>query len=168
MSKLLDLVPKFFRDGGLLEAYAEAAGSPFDNWRQVIASLPTFFVASAMPEARLDSMLQLFGIPLDGFYTAEMKRALLSRAFEIWKNKGTETGIELYLSAVTGEVIAVNRLNRTAFISGVNLAGDICGIQGAPAWTFSITVPSSVTIPETKLRELLSLVVACYEEYTFV
>lgn len=168
MSKLLDLVPRFMVKDELMARVVAAVSKPLDDWRTLVAQLPSYLDPAATPEEWLNALMGLVALPRDDGLAAAVKRALIATAFTTWINKGTELGIEAYLGAYAGVTVNVVRLNTTSFIAGVSRAGDVCGTVGGGSWSFQLQVPTASGLTENEVRAILAPVVAAYEQYTVV
>lgn len=164
-SKILDLLPPYWRNHEVMRAFANSVGQPFDKWRTIIGSLYRYFDPFAAPSSWLSGLSQLVGLPRLDYLTETQRRNLIAAAFETWTWKGTERGIEAYLQAVTGTPANVVRTATTAFIAGVSIAGDACG-PGVLGWTFDVEVPTSAGLSESTIRSILDPVVSSLETYT--
>lgn len=168
MSMLINLVPRFMQKDPLFAAIVEAVGKPFDSWRATVGKLASFLDPAATPEAWLDPLMALVGLPRNDALDPGAKRALIAVALSTWVNKGTEAGIEAYFEAYTGVPVDVFRRNTTSFIAGVNQAGDPCGTLGGGGWAFDVYLTSTSGVTESEVRAVLDPIVAAYEQYDVV
>lgn len=164
-SKILDLLPPYWRKHEVMRDFANATGEPFDKWRTTIGSLPSYVDPLATPSSWVSGLMRLVGLPRLDWLTETQRRLLIAAAFETWTWKGTERGIESYLRAVTGVSADVIRVANTAFIAGISKADDICG-PGVLGWTWEVEVPATAGFTETQIRNILEPVASSLETYT--
>ncbi len=164
MSKLLDLLPPYWRDYELMRGFAAAVGRPLDEWRGIVGQLYRYVDPWGAPASWLDALMDVVGLPRNDGLTDLQKRALISSAFTSWIRKGTPIGIEGYLRAVTSSDAEVVRTNHSAFVTGFHHAADICG-PGVEAWNFKVRVSSSTGYSEPQVRSLLEPVSSSLESF---
>jgi len=164
-SKILDLLPPYWRKHATMRAFANAVGEPFDTWRGVIGRLYSYVDPTAAPSTWLSGLMRLVGLPRLDWLTETQKRLLIAAAFDTWVWKGTERGIEAYIRAVTGVSADVVRVATTAFIAGISDAGDICG-PGVLGWTWDVQVPTAAGLTESEVRRILRPVASSLETFT--
>jgi|SRR5690554_1427787 len=145
MSKLLDFLAPWWRTQPLADALAKAAGAPLDHTRATLTILPSYIDPASAPPDWLDWLMEVVGFYPARDLSEARKRNLIQKSAEIWRNKGTEAGMEAYAQALAGVGADIVDLNVHAFIAGISYAGDICG-PGDNAWRFWVMAPASVAL----------------------
>lgn len=160
---LLRYLPQKWSDVQLMTDIAEAVGGPFDDWREMLWDLDEAFDPATADADWLDWLMQVVALPTDLDLATARKRDLIGVAFDTWVNKGPASVIEAYVQAATGIAATVTTATPLAFIAGVSMAGDVCGITDA-YWHFDVDVPIG-SITEAELRRLLIPVVPVFCTY---
>lgn len=161
---LQSLSPRWYANP-LMHGIAAAIARPFDRaLRWLRYTIATVFDPETTPADLIDWLAFVVGLPDYPQLTVAKKRALIAVAIDVWANKGTTTGIEEYVRAVTDVTAEVVPVDGLAFVAGVSKAGNVCGVT-RPLWSFLVRVPVG-SIDVEDLNEVLSPVIPVFCAYT--
>jgi phage tail-like protein len=104
-SRLLDFLPGIFSEGeeaSFLGRYLLIFETILDSVDLTISQLPAFFAADTAPEAFLPWLASWVGLVLDEGWPVERRRAVLAKAMELHRWRGTVRGLTEHLLLYTG------------------------------------------------------------------
>jgi phage tail-like protein len=104
-SRFLDLLPGIFGEGeeaDFLGRYLLIYETILDGFDQLIAGLPDRFDSSVAPEPFLPWLASWVGLVLDEGWPVARRRAVLARAMELHRWRGTVRGLREHLQLYTG------------------------------------------------------------------
>jgi phage tail-like protein len=151
---LIDHLPGLFQDDDFSRRFVSAFDAAL---APIIASLDNFTAYIdpwLAPEDFLEWLAGWFGIVLDDSWTLARRRALVARAFEFYRMRGTPAGLQAQVELLTGGSV---ELHETGGIASSTTAG--AALPGSP--NFAVLVRVTVDDPGTiSLSRLDALVAA--------
>lgn len=104
-SRLLDLLPGIYSEGHeaeFLGRYLMVFETIFDSVDATISQLPEWFAPATAPEEFLPWLASWIGLVLDDGWPLDRRRAVLARAMELHRWRGTIRGLTEHLELYTG------------------------------------------------------------------
>jgi phage tail-like protein len=150
---LIDQLPGLFQDDDFSRRFVSAFDAAL---APIIASLDNFTAYIdpwLSPEDFLEWLAGWFGIVLDDSWTPQRRRALVARAFEFYRMRGTPAGLQAQVELLTGGSV---ELHETGGIATSTTAG--AALPGSPnfALLVRVTLEDPSAISPNRLEALVA------------
>jgi phage tail-like protein len=150
---LIDHLPGLFQDDDFSRRFVSAFDAAL---APVIASLDNFTAYIdpwLAPEDFLEWLAGWFGIVLDDSWTLERRRALVARAFEFYRMRGTPGGLQAQVELLTGGTAELHETGGTASSATAGAA-----LPGSPnfALLVRVTVEDPASVSLSRLNALVA------------
>ena len=147
-------LPALYQQDDFTQRFVSAFDAALAPIFAVLDNFPAYLDPWLAPEDFLEWLGGWFGIVLDESWSTSRRRALVSRAFEFYRMRGTASGLKEQVEVLTGGTV---ELHETGGVASSTTAG--AALPGSP--NFAILVRVTVDDPSTiNLTRLDSLVMA--------
>jgi phage tail-like protein len=97
-----DLLPAVYADDDMLQRFVSALDEVFAPVFTVLDNLPAYFDPAVAPPDFVDWLARWVALPLADEWPPDRRRALVARAVELHRWRGTKRGLAALLETVTG------------------------------------------------------------------
>ena len=147
-------LPALYQQDDFTQRFVSAFDAALAPIFAVLDNFPAYLDPWLAPEDFLEWLGGWFGIVLDESWSTSRRRALVSRAFEFYRMRGTASGLKEQVEVLTGGTV---ELHETGGVASSTTAG--AALPGSP--NFAILVRVTVDDPSMiNLIRLDSLVMA--------
>ena len=147
-------LPALYQEDDFTQRFVSAFDAALAPIFAALDNFPAYLDPWLTPEDFLEGLGSWFGIVLDESWSLTRRRALVSRAFEFYRMRGTATGLKEQVAVLTGGTV---ELHETGGVSSSTTAGG--ALPGSP--NFAVLVRVTVDDPATiNLARLDALVMA--------
>jgi phage tail-like protein len=147
-------LPSLYQEDDFTQRFVSAFDAALAPIFAALDNFPAYLDPWLAPEDFLEWLGGWFGIVLDESWSPARRRALVSRAFEFYRMRGTASGLKEQVEVLTGGTVD---LHETGGVASSTSAG--AALPGSP--NFAILVRVTVDDPSTiNLSRLDSLVMA--------
>jgi len=152
-------LPGLYQEDDFTQRFVSAFDAALAPIFATLDNLTEYFDPWLAPEDFLEWLASWFGIVLDESWTADRRRALVARAFDIYRMRGTASGLKSQLELLTGGTV---ELHETGGVATSSTAG--AALPGSPNFALLVRVmvndPGSVNV--TRLNSLLGAAKPAY------
>jgi len=147
-------LPSLYQEDDFTQRFVSAFDAALAPIFAALDNFPAYLDPWLAPEDFLEWLASWFGIVLDESWSPSRRRALVSRAFEFYRMRGTASGLKEQLEVLTGGSVD---LHETGGVAISTTAGG--ALPGSP--NYAILVRVTVDDPSTiNLARLDALVMA--------
>lgn len=139
---LIESLPGLYQEDGFTQRFVSAFDAALAPIFVTLDNLPAYLDPWLTPEDFLDWLASWFGMALDESWSLDRRRALVARAFDFYRLRGTANGLKTQIEALTG---GTAELHETGGVSTSSTAGS--PLPGSP--NFAVLVRVSVDDPST-------------------
>lgn len=139
---LIESLPGLYQEDGFTRRFMSAFDAALAPIFVTLDNLPTYLDPWLAPEDFLEWLASWFGMALDESWSLDRRRALVARAFDFYRLRGTANGLKTQIEALTGGTV---ELHETGGVSTSSTAGS--SLPGSP--NFALLVRVSVDDPAT-------------------
>jgi phage tail-like protein len=150
---LADTLPALFQDDDFTRRFVSAFDSALAPIFATLDNLPAYLDPWLAPEDFLDWLGSWFGIALDESWALERRRALVAKAFDFYRMRGTATGLRAQIEVLTGGKVEINETGGVSISTTVGAA-----LPGSP--NFALLVRVAVDDPAAVNTSRLDRLVA--------
>ena len=150
---LIDSLPGLYQDDGFTRRFMSAFDAALAPIFATLDNLPTYLDPWLTPPDFLEWLASWFGMALDESWSLDRRRALVARAFDFYRLRGTASGLKSQIEALTGGTV---ELHETGGVSTSSTAGS--PLPGSP--NFALLVRVSVDDPSAINANRLDALVA--------
>jgi phage tail-like protein len=146
-------LPALFQDDDFTRRFVSAFDSALAPIFATLDNLPAYLDPWLAPEDFLEWLGSWFGIVLDESWELERRRALVAKAFDFYRMRGTVSGLRAQIELLTGGGV---ELNETGGVSTSTTAG--AALPGSPnfALLVLVAVDDPTTVNATRLDALVA------------
>ena len=147
-------LPALYQEDDFTQRFVSAFDAALAPIFAALDNFPAYLDPWLAPEDFLEWLGSWFGIVLDEGWTLERRRALITRAFEFYRMRGTGSGLKEQIEVLTGGSVD---LHETGGVASSTTTG--AALPGSP--NFALLVRVTVDDPDTiNLARLDALVMA--------
>jgi phage tail-like protein len=147
-------LPALYQEDDFTQRFVSAFDAALAPIFAALDNFPAYLDPWLAPEDFLEWLASWFGIVLDESWTPARRRALVSRAFEFYRMRGTASGLKEQVEVLTGGSVDLHETGGVAFSSTAGGA-----LPGSP--NFAILVRVTLDDPSTiNVARLDALVMA--------
>jgi phage tail-like protein len=139
---LADTLPALFQEDDFTQRFMSAFDAALAPIFATLDNLPAYLDPWLAPEDFLEWLAGWFGIALDESWSLDRRRALVARAFDFYRMRGTGSGLKAQLEVLTGGTV---ELHETGGVAISTTAG--AALPGSP--NFAVLVRVIVDDPST-------------------
>ncbi|HVH64963.1 MAG TPA: phage tail protein [Candidatus Acidoferrum sp.] len=150
---LIDTLPSLFQEDGFTQRFVSSFDAMLAPIFLTIDNLPAYLDPWIAPEDFLEWLAGWFGMVLDESWSLDRRRALVARAFDFYRLRGTAAGLKTQIEALTGGEV---ELHETGGVATSTTAGS--ALPGSP--NFALLVRVTVDDPSTVNVSRLDALVA--------
>jgi phage tail-like protein len=145
-------LPALYQEDDFTQRFVSAFDAALAPIFAALDNFPAYLDPWLAPEDFLDWLASWFGIVLDESWSPTRRRALVSRAFEFYRMRGTASGLKEQVEVLTGGTV---ELHETGGVASSTTAGG--ALPGSPnfAVLVRVTVDDPATINLTRLDALV-------------
>jgi phage tail-like protein len=145
-------LPALFQEDDFTQRFVSAFDAALAPIFATLDNFPSYLDPWLAPEDFLEWLGSWFGIVLDESWSLERRRALITRAFEFYRMRGTSSGLREQIEVLTGGSV---ELHETGGVSSSTTAGG--ALPGSPnfALLVRVTVDDPATIDAARLDRLV-------------
>jgi phage tail-like protein len=149
---LVESLPGLFQEDGFTQRFMSAFDEALAPIFSTLDNLPAYLDPWLAPEDFLEWLGSWFGIVLDESWSLARRRALITRAFEFYRMRGTASGLKEQIEVLTGGKV---ELHETGGVASSTTAGG--ALPGSPnfALLVRVTVDDPATIDQNRLDALV-------------
>lgn len=142
---LIEYLPALFQEDGFSQRFMSAFDAALAPIFVTLDNLPWYFDPWLAPEDFLEWLASWFGMALDESWSIERRRALVAKAFDFYRFRGTANGLKSQIEALTGGTV---ELHETGGVSTSTTAGS--ALPGSPNYAVLVQVivddPASINL----------------------
>jgi phage tail-like protein len=142
---LVEALPALYQDDGFTQRFMSAFDAVLAPIFVTLDNLPAYLDPWLTPEDFLEWLAGWFGMPLDEAWSVDRRRALVARAFDFYRQRGTSGGLRTQIEALTGGTV---ELHETGGVATSTTAGS--PLPGSPNFAVLVRVvvddPSSINV----------------------
>jgi phage tail-like protein len=150
---LADTLPALFQDDDFTQRFVSAFDSALAPIFATLDNLPAYLDPWLAPEDFLDWLGSWFGIALDESWALERRRALVAKAFDFYRMRGTVSGLRAQIEVLTGGTVDINETGGVSISTTTGAA-----LPGSP--NFALLVRVAVEDPAAVNTSRLDRLVA--------
>ena len=150
---LVESLPALFQEDGFTQRFMSAFDAALAPIFASLDNLPAYLDPWLAPEDFLEWLAGWFGMALDESWSIDRRRALVAKAFDFYRMRGTVNGLRAQLETLTGGTV---ELHETGGVSTSATAGS--ALPGSP--NFALLVRIMVDHPATLNVNRLDALVA--------
>ena len=150
---LVESLPSLFQEDGFTQRFVSSFDAALAPIFVTIDNLPAYLDPWLAPEDFLEWLAGWFGMVLDESWSLDRRRALVARAFDFYRLRGTAAGLKTQIEALTGGEVV---LHETGGVATSTTAGS--PLPGSP--NFALLVRVAVDDPSTVNASRLDALVA--------
>jgi phage tail-like protein len=139
---LAESLPGLFQEDGFTQRFMSAFDEALAPIFSTLDNLPAYLDPWLAPEDFLEWLAGWFGMTLDESWSVDRRRALVARAFDFYRLRGTTSGLKTQIEALTGGTV---ELHETGGVATSTTAGS--PLPGSP--NFAVLVRVIVDDPST-------------------
>lgn len=145
-------LPSLYQEDGFTQRFVSAFDAALAPIFAALDNFPAYLDPWLTPEDFLEWLAGWFGIVLDESWSPARRRALVSRAFEFYRMRGTASGLAEQVEVLTGGTV---ELHETGGVASSTTAG--AALPGSPnfAVLVRVAVDDPATINEARLDALV-------------
>jgi phage tail-like protein len=145
-------LPALYQEDDFTQRFVSAFDAALAPIFAALDNFPAYLDPWLAPEDFLEWLGSWFGIVLDESWSPARRRALVSRAFEFYRMRGTASGLKEQVEVLTGGAVD---LHETGGVSSSTIAG--AALPGSPnfALLVRVTLDDPATINLTRLDALV-------------
>jgi phage tail-like protein len=145
-------LPALYQEDDFTQRFVSAFDAALAPIFAALDNFPAYLDPWLAPEDFLEWLGSWFGIVLDESWSPARRRALVSRAFEFYRMRGTASGLKEQVEVLTGGTVD---LHETGGVSSSTTAG--AALPGSPnfALLVRVTLDDPATINLTRLDALV-------------
>ena len=145
-------LPALYQEDGFTQRFVSAFDAVLAPIFAALDNLPAYLDPWLAPEDFLEWLGGWFGIVLDESWSPTRRRALITRAFEFYRMRGTASGLKEQVEVLTGGAV---ELDETGGVASSTTAGG--ALPGSPnfALLVRVTVDDPASINLTRLDALV-------------
>ena len=137
---LIETLPGLYQEDGFTQRFMSAFDAMLAPIFATLDNFPAYLDPWLAPEDFLEWLASWFGMALDESWSLDRRRALVSRAFDFYRLRGTAGGLKTQIETLTGGTV---ELHETGGVSTSSTAGT--PLPGSP--NFALLVRVSVDDP---------------------
>ncbi len=148
-----DTLPALFQEDAFTQRFVSAFDAALAPIFATLDNLPAYLDPWLAPADFLEWLGSWFGLALDDAWSVERRRAVLANAFEIYRMRGTASGLKAQVEIFTG---GTAEIIDTGGVATSTTAGE--ALPGSPnfALMVRVVVDDPSTINTTKLDALVA------------
>lgn len=150
---LIDQLPSLFQEDSFTRRFVSAFDAALAPIFSTLDNLSWYFDPWLTPPDFLDWLASWFGMVIDESWSVERRRALVAKAFDFYRLRGTLGGLKAQVEALTGGTV---ELHETGGVATSTTAGT--ALPGSP--NFAVLVRVTVDDPATVNVNRLDALVA--------
>jgi phage tail-like protein len=145
-------LPALYQEDDFTQRFVSAFDAALAPIFTALDNFPSYLDPWLAPEDFLEWLGSWFGIVLDESWSPTRRRALVSRAFEFYRMRGTASGLKEQVEVLTGGAVD---LHETGGVSSSTTAG--AALPGSPnfALLVRVTLDDTATINPARLDALV-------------
>jgi phage tail-like protein len=132
---LIEAMPALFQDDNFTRRFTAAFDACLAPIFLTLDNLPWYFDPWLAPTDFIDWLASWFGMVLDESWSVERRRALVAKAFDLYRLRGTVAGLKAQIEALTG---GEAELHETGGVATSTTAGS--ALPGSPNYALLIRV----------------------------
>jgi phage tail-like protein len=146
-------LPALFQEDDFTQRFVSAFDAELAPIFATLDNLSAYFDPWLAPEDFLEWLASWFGMVLDETWTLERRRALVAKAFDVYRMRGTPNGLKAQLELLTGGTV---EMHETGGVATSTTAG--AALPGSPnfALLVRITVEDPGTVNAIRLQALVA------------
>ena len=150
---LANTLPALFQEDDFTQRFISAFDAALAPVFATLDNLPAYLDPWLAPEDFLEWLAGWFGMALDESWSLDRRRALVAKAFDFYRMRGTAGGLRAQLELLTGGTI---ELHETGGVSVSTTAG--AALPGSPnfALLVRVTVDDPATVNAGRLNALVA------------
>ena len=150
---LANSLPALFQEDDFTQRFVSAFDAALAPVFATLDNLPAYLHPWLTPEDFLEWLASWFGMALDESWSLERRRALVAKAFDFYRMRGTAGGLQAQLELLTGGTI---ELHETGGMATSTAAG--AALPGSPnfALLVRVTVDDPTTVNAGRLNALVA------------
>lgn len=148
-----DTLPALFQEDDLTQRFVSAFDAALAPVFATLDNLPAYLDPWLTPEDFLEWLAGWFGMLLDESWSVDRRRALVARAFEFYRMRGTASGLKEQIEVLTGGTV---ELHETGGIATSTTAG--AALPGSPnsALLVRVVVDDPATVNASRLEAMVA------------
>jgi phage tail-like protein len=150
---LIDALPALYQDDGFTQRFTSAFDAMLAPLFASLDNFSAYLDPWLAPEDFLEWLASWFGMALDESWSLDRRRALVAKAFDFYRMRGTASGLKSQVEVLTGGTVA---LHETGGVTTSATAG--AALPGSP--NFAVLVQVTVDDPSTVNVSRLDALVA--------
>jgi phage tail-like protein len=150
---LIDTLPGLFQDDGFTQRFVSAFDAALAPIFATLDNLPWYFDPWLAPDDFLEWLASWFGMVLDESWSSDRRRALVSKAYDFYRMRGTANGLKSQVETLTGGSV---ELQETGGITTSTTTG--ADLPGSPNYAVlvRVTVDDPASINLNRLDKLVA------------
>lgn len=150
---LVEALPALFQDDGFTQRFMSAFDAALAPIFASLDNLSVYLDPWLTPEDFLDWLAGWFGMALDDSWSIDRRRALVAKAFDFYRMRGTASGLQSQIEVLTGGSV---EMHETGGITTSTTAG--APLPGSPnfALLVRVTVDDPATVNVSRLEALVA------------
>jgi phage tail-like protein len=150
---LIEALPSLYQEDGFTQRFMSAFDAMLAPLFASLDNLSAYLDPWLAPEDFLEWLASWFGMALDESWSLDRRRALVAKAFDFYRMRGTASGLKSQLEVLTGGTV---ELHETGGVTTSTTAG--AALPGSP--NFAVLVQVTVDDPSTVNVSRLDALVA--------
>jgi phage tail-like protein len=150
---LIDALPALYQEDGFTQRLMSAFDAMLAPLFASLDNFSAYLDPWLAPEDFLEWLASWFGMALDESWSLDRRRALVAKAFDFYRMRGTASGLKSQLEVLTGGTV---ELHETGGVTTSTTAG--AALPGSP--NFAVLVQVTVDDPSTVNVSRLDALVA--------
>ena len=142
---LIETLPSLYQDDGFTQRFVSAFDAALAPIFSSLDNLPAYLDPWLTPEDFLEWLASWFGMALDESWSVERRRALVAKAFDFYRMRGTAAGLRSQLEVLTGGKVELHETGGTTTSTTAGAA-----LPGSPNFAVLVRVmvddPSAVNL----------------------
>lgn len=150
---LIDTLPGLFQEDAFTQRFVSAFDAALAPIFVTLDNLPWYFDPWLAPDDFLEWLASWFGMVLDETWSTDRRRALVAKAYDFYRMRGTASGLKAQVETLTGGTV---ELHETGGVTTSATAGS--PLPGSPnfAVLVRVTVDDPATINLNRLDKLVA------------
>src|SRR5437764_8998509 len=150
---LADTLPALFQEDDFTQRFISAFDAALAPVFATLDNLPAYLDPWLAPEDFLEWLASWFGMALDESWSLERRRALVAKAFDFYRMRGTAGGLQAELELLTGGTI---ELHETGGMATSTAAGAALPASANVPLAVRVTVDDPTTVNARRLNALVA------------
>jgi phage tail-like protein len=150
---LIEALPALYQEDGFTQRFMSAFDAMLAPLFASLDNFSAYLDPWLAPEDFLEWLASWFGMALDESWSLDRRRALVAKAFDFYRMRGTASGLKSQLEVLTGGTV---ELHETGGVTTSTTAG--AALPGSP--NFAVLVQVTVDDPSTVNVSRLDALVA--------